>query len=85
MDMTPNSGCLMLFDTVLEAKNEIGRLYTFPPMEFGECSIHFKMQEILGVQIGDIAYFYIDMPVQLLAMIYKFNNYALLNNKMPVD
>jgi hypothetical protein len=39
----------MLFDTAREEEIGLGRLYDFPPLGYGECTIHRTLAKSIGV------------------------------------
>ncbi|CDW84878.1 family protein [Stylonychia lemnae] len=74
---TLQPACLMLWDTKLEQKNEIGRLYEFEPMKYGECSMTQKQAENLNVQEGDMIYYQMYLSTLYNGLINKYNRYAV--------
>lgn len=50
------SGCLMLIDTELERKIELGTRYPFKPLGRGECMMHERMAVALRLKEGDVFY-----------------------------
>jgi len=70
----------MLIDSERERKIEIGRTYPFGKLEMGECLVNEKWRSTMGgVQEGDIVYMKVTMPMQMAALIRRYNYFTKSN------
>lgn len=69
----------MLIDTDREKQIEIGRTYPFEELGLGECLVNNKWRASLGVSEGDIMYMKVSMPMQMAALVRRFNFFTKSN------
>lgn len=63
----------MLIDTNREKQIEIGRTYPYEEMGLGECLVNNKWKASMGVAEGDIMYMKVSMPIQMAALVRRYN------------
>ena len=62
-----------MWDTTREREIKIGRTYKSDPLPYGQCLINEKWRDILGLDVGEIAYFDVQMPNLINAFIRRYN------------